>query len=178
MSNLQKATLAGGCFWCLDAIFRITKGVKTVNSGYSGGHAKNPTYQQMHDEDTGHAEAVQIVFDPEIISYEVLLQIFWTTHDPTTLNRDGANVGKEYRSEVFYHDETQKQTAENVMNSFAKDLWGKPIVTKITMFTNFYPAEDYHQDYYAQNTRAGYCQVIINPKISKFREKFTEYIID
>lgn len=172
----ETATLAGGCFWCLDAIFRRTKGVNSVSSGFSGGHVENPTYEQSHTIDTGHAEAVQITFDPSTISYETILQIFWTTHDPTTLNRDGANVGPEYRSEVFYHSDEQKATAESVLQEYAQKLWDNPIVTKITEYTNFYPAEDYHQDYYNKNESAGYCQVIINPKLTKFQEKFTDYL--
>ena len=173
----ETATLAGGCFWCLDAIFRQCKGVDSVASGFSGGHVENPSYEQSHTMDTGHAEAVQITFNPEIISYETILQIFWTTHDPTTLNRDGANVGPEYRSEIFYHDETQKNTADKVLHNFAEQLWEKPIVTKISKFKNFYPAEDYHQDYFNKNQSAGYCQVIINPKLAKFQEKFADYLV-
>jgi peptide-methionine (S)-S-oxide reductase len=176
MSKTETATFAGGCFWCLDAVFRMTKGIKTVASGYGGGHVANPTYEQMHEQDTGHAEVVQVTFDPEIISYEVLCQIFWTTHDPTTLNQDGANVGTEYRSEIFYHNDEQKNTAEKVQHEFAEKLWSAPIVTRISKFTNFYPAEDYHQDYYNKNTQAGYCQVIINPKIAKFQQKFAQYL--
>ncbi|MDZ7785609.1 MAG: peptide-methionine (S)-S-oxide reductase MsrA [Candidatus Saccharibacteria bacterium] len=177
MRSSQVATLAGGCFWCLDAIFRQTKGVKSVQSGFSGGHVENPSYMQTHDEDTGHAEAVQIEFNPDVISYETILRIFWTSHNPTTLNRDGANVGPEYRSEVFYHDETQRKTAENVLRDYAEKLWDDPIVTKITKYKNFYPAEEHHQDYFNKNPQAGYCQVIINPKITKFKEKFKDYLI-
>jgi peptide-methionine (S)-S-oxide reductase len=173
---MQKATLAGGCFWCLDAIYRRTKGVTLVTSGYAGGHADNPTYQQMHDQNTGHAEAVQIEFEPKIISYETILQIFWTTHNPTTLNQDGANIGTEYRSEIFYHDDIQKHTAEKVKVDFASKLWDDPIVTRISPFTNFFPAEDYHQDFYQKNPNAAYCQVIINPKLAKFSQKFASYI--
>lgn len=173
----ETATLAGGCFWCLDAIFRRTKGVNSVVSGFSGGHVKNPSYMQTHSEDTGHVESVQITFDPEIISYETILKIFWTTHNPTTLNQDGANIGPEYRSEVFYHSEQQHEIARKVLHDFAGKLWDKPIVTKITKFTNFYPAEDYHQDYYNKNSQAGYCQVIINPKLAKFQEKFSDYLV-
>lgn len=178
MSKNDIATLASGCFWCLDAIFRQTKGVNKVTSGFSGGHVENPSYMQTHQQDTGHAEAVQVEFDPNIVPYEVLLQIFWSTHNPTTLNQDGANIGAEYRSEVFYHSIEQKKTAEKVLHDFAQKLWDKPIVTKITKFTNFYPAEDYHQDYYNKNTQAGYCQVIINPKIAKFQSKFAKYLRD
>lgn len=177
MRSSQVATLAGGCFWCLDAIFRQTKGVKSVQSGFSGGHVENPSYMQTHEEDTGHAEAVQIEFNPDVISYETILRIFWTSHNPTTLNRDGANVGPEYRSEVFYHDETQRKTAENVLRDYAEKLWDDPIVTKITKYKNFYPAEEHHQDYFNKNPQAGYCQVIINPKITKFKEKFKDYLI-
>ena len=174
----QTATLAGGCFWCLDAIFRRTKGVTNVQSGFSGGHVKNVTYEQSHTMNTGHAEAVQITFDPSIISYEVILQIFWTTHNPTTLNQDGANIGPEYRSEVFYHDDSQKAAAEKVLHEYAEKLWDDTIVTKITAFKNFYPADEYHQDYYSKNQQAGYCQVIINPKLAKFQENFKDYLLE
>lgn len=174
---MEKATLAGGCFWCLDTIYRQTRGVSSVVSGYSGGHVTNPTYLQMHEEDTGHAEAVQIQFDPDVIPYRTILEIFWASHNPTTLNQDGANVGAEYRSEIFYHNEEQKQVAEKTKTEYAAKLWDNPIVTKITPFSNFYPAEDYHQDYYTKNPQAGYCQVIINPKLEKFRHKFEKWLI-
>lgn len=173
----ETATLAGGCFWCHDAIFRRTRGVISSTVGFSGGHVPHPTYEQIHAEDTGHAEAVQVVFDPTVISYETLLQVFWATHDPTTPNRDGANIGPEYRSEIFYHDEAQHQTALQVLENFAQNLWDKPIVTQITPFTSFYPADDYHQDYYGKNPQAAYCQVIINPKLSKFQESFSAWLV-
>jgi peptide-methionine (S)-S-oxide reductase len=175
MVKSETITLAGGCFWCLDAVFRRVTGVNTVSSGFSGGHVKHPKYEQIHAQDTGHAEAVQIVFQPNKISLEVILQIFWTAHDPSKKNQDGANIGPQYRSEIFYHSYEQKQTAETVLNEFARPLWNGRVSTKITKLTNFYPAEDYHQDYYNKNQRAGYCQVIINPKISKVKENFAKY---
>lgn len=175
---VETATLAGGCFWCHDAIFRRAKGVTAVTAGYAGGHTDHPTYEQMHHDETGHAEAVQIEYDSKIISYETLLQIFWATHNPTTLNQDGANIGSEYRSEVFYHNESQKQLAEKVKKEFTEKLWDNPVVTKITPYKNFFPAEDYHQDYYNKNPQAAYCQVVINPKLAKFQEKFADWLED
>ena len=170
------ATLAGGCFWCHDAIYRRTKGVIYVTAGFAGGIVQNPTYQQVHSEDTGHAEAVQLEFNPNIISFETILQIFWATHDPTTLNQDGANIGPQYRSEIFYHSEDQRHVAEQMLHNYAEQLWDKPVVTKITEFTNFYPADEYHQDYYSKNPQAAYCQVIINPKLTKFQAKFSDWL--
>ncbi len=175
---IEVATLAGGCFWCHDAIYRRAKGVVTVTSGYSGGNTKNPSYEEVCTGNSGHAECVQIEFDPSTITYEVLLKIFWATHDPTQLNRDGANVGTQYRSEVFYHSDEQYKTAEKVMKEYAEPLWDNEVVTKLSAFSTFYPAEDYHQDYYNKNVSAGYCQVIINPKLSKFSSTFSEWLDD
>lgn len=166
------ATLGGGCFWCFEAIYRQLKGVETVVSGYSGGHTANPTDQQVYEKNTGHAEVVQIIFNPAVISYHAILEIFYTFHDPTTLNRQGYDEGEEYRSIIFYHDEQQKQTAEEITTKFATTLWDDPIVTQIVPFEKFWPAADYHQDFYNRNEQAGYCQVIINPKLQKFRKRY------
>lgn len=174
--NLQLATLGGGCFWCLEAIFQELKGVVKVESGYSGGHVPNPTYRQVCTGNTGHAEVVQITFDPSVISYETLLKVFFTTHDPTTLNRQGADVGTQYRSVIFYHDETQKAIAEQVVNEFASQVWDDPIVTEISPFTAFYKAEQYHQNYYRNNPEQAYCRVVINPKLEKFRKMYAELL--
>ena len=174
-SNLETATLAGGCFWCTEAVFDNVRGVEDVVSGYSGGHTENPTYQQVCSETTGHAEAVQIKFNPNEISYEEVLQIFFGTHDPTTLNRQGNDVGSSYRSAVFYHSPEQKETAEKVVKNLTdEDVFGKPIVTEITKFTNFYPAEDYHQNYFENNPNQPYCAAVVSPKVGKFRQKFAD----
>ncbi len=171
------ATFGAGCFWCVEAFFQELKGVHKVVSGYMGGHVKKPTYKEVCNGNTGHAEVVQIVYDPKMISYNELLEVFWQTHDPTTLNRQGADVGTQYRSVVFYHSEEQKKTAEelklslNVYGAFAD-----PIVTEISPSSEFYVAEDYHQDYYAQNGSAPYCQFVIKPKMDKFRKVFSEKI--
>lgn len=169
---MEKAILAGGCFWCIEAVYQLVKGVEKVISGYTGGHTDNPTYDQMHIIETGHAEAVEITFDPKIISYRQLLEIFYYVHDPTTLNRQGNDVGEEYRSEIFYKDQEQKKIAEDVTENFATSLWDDPIVTKITPLTKFYPAENYHQNFFKNNPDQAYCQVVINPKLEKFRKKF------
>lgn len=165
------ATLGGGCFWCLEAIFSDLQGVLKVIPGYSGGHVPNPTYQQVCNTETGHAEVVRIEYDSAQISYEELLEIFFSTHDPTTLNRQGADEGTQYRSVVFYHDETQKQTAEKVMERMA-ELWEDPIVTELTPLGEFYEAEQYHRNYYRLNPQQAYCQMVIGPKVAKFRTKF------
>lgn len=165
------ATLGGGCFWCLEAVYDQLKGVTDVVSGYSGGHVLNPTYKQICTGTTNHAEVVQITFDPNVISYKELLEVFFTIHDPTTLNRQGADVGTQYRSVIFYHSPEQKATAEQALKE-AQMLWQNPIVTKIVPEETFYPAEDYHQEYFVNNPYAGYCQVVIAPKVSKFRAKY------
>ncbi len=165
------ATLGGGCFWCLEAIFSDLAGVLKVVPGYSGGHVPNPTYQQVCNTDTGHAEVVQIDFDNEQISYETLLEIFFSTHDPTTLNRQGADEGTQYRSVIFYHDQEQKAVAEAVMGRMGQ-LWEEPIVTEITPLGEFYPAEQYHRNYFRLNPQQGYCQMVIAPKVAKFRAQF------
>lgn len=169
---MQKATLAGGCFWCLEAVFQRANGVQKVVSGYSGGHLDNPNFDKIHLRDSGHAETVQITFDPKIISYGKLLEIFYSTHDPTTLNRQGYDIGKEYRSVIFYHDQDQKKVAEEKTLNFASKIWTDPIVTEITPLKKFWLAEDYHQDFYNNNQNIGYCQVIINPKLDKFYKEF------
>ena len=175
MANKELATLGGGCFWCLDAVYRDLEGVEQVVSGYTGGARPNPTYQQVCSGATGHAEVVQLTFDPEVVSFREILEIFFTIHDPTTLNRQGADVGTQYRSAIFYHTPEQQATAEAVIQSLDEaGLWGQPIVTEVAPLDSFYPAEDYHQDYYRQNTGQPYCQVVISPKVAKFRRKYTE----
>ena len=169
--GLETATLAGGCFWCLEAVFGLLKGVKRVVSGYAGGRVPNPTYKAVCLGTTGHAEAVQITFDPAQISYRDLLDVFFTTHDPTTLNRQGADVGTQYRSAIFYHSPAQRATAEAVMAELAEaKLWPDPLVTELAPADPFFAAEAYHQDSYANNTRQGYCRVVIAPKIAKARK--------
>jgi peptide-methionine (S)-S-oxide reductase len=169
----ETATLAAGCFWCVEAVFDDLRGVEDVVSGYSGGHTENPTYQEVCSETTGHAEVVQIKFDPAEISFKEILQIFFGTHDPTTLNRQGNDVGTSYRSAIFYHSPEQKATAEEVIKEITdEDVFGKPIVTEVTEFTNFYPAEDYHQEYFANNPNQPYCAAVVAPKVGKFRQKF------
>jgi peptide-methionine (S)-S-oxide reductase len=171
----QIATLAGGCFWCLEAVFDDLKGVVSVESGYSGGHLPNPTYKQVCSDTTGHAEVVRITFDPSIISYADLLRVFFAIHDPTSLNRQGNDVGTSYRSAIFYHDEEQKQTAEAVIKEITDSrIWPNPIVTEVTKFDAFYIAEDYHQEYFAKNPYQGYCQAVVAPKVAKFRKQFVE----
>lgn len=169
--TLAIATLGAGCFWCVEAIFQDLQGVERVVSGYAGGAVANPTYEQVCAGRTGHAEAVQITFDPQVITYEELLEVFWRVHDPTTLNRQGADVGTQYRSVIFYHDERQKATAER-SKAEAADLWPKPIVTEIAPFDAFYPAEAYHQEYYNRNPNQSYCRIVIDPKVRKFRQAF------
>ena len=170
-SGLETATLAGGCFWCLEAVFGMLKGVKRVVSGYAGGRVPNPTYKAVCAGTTGHAEAVQITFDPAQISYRELLDVFFTTHDPTTLNRQGADVGTQYRSAVYYHSPAQKSAAEAAMAELsAAGLWPNPLVTELAPADPFFPAEDYHQDYYANNADQGYCRIVIAPKVAKARK--------
>ncbi|NUY79337.1 peptide-methionine (S)-S-oxide reductase MsrA [Flavobacterium sp. MAH-1] len=171
----ETATLAGGCFWCTEAVFLEMDGVKSVTSGYIGGKTVNPTYKEVCSGDTGHAEAVQIVYDPKKVDFGQLLEIFFATHDPTTLNRQGNDVGTQYRSEIFYHTEAQKELAEAYITELQKQGtygFGKKVVTKVTKAPTFYPAEDYHQNYYAQNKEQPYCSFVITPKIEKVREKY------
>ncbi len=173
--NLKKAIFGSGCFWCAEAVFEMVKGVHLVVSGYAGGTVENPTYEQVCSGSTGHAEVIQITYDPDIISYDELLQIFWKTHDPTTLNRQGNDVGTQYRSVIFYHDDEQKQLAEKYKKELdASGAWENPIVTEIVPLTNFYEAEDYHQDYYENNPYQGYCTFVIAPKLEKFEKVFKE----
>jgi len=170
MTNI--ATLGGGCYWCLEAFYQRVKGVEAVMSGYSGGHVDNPTTDRVYMGNTGHAEVVQVTFDPKIISYRELLEIFFVMHNPTTLNRQDHDVGDEYRSIILYHDEQQKQVAEETAKNFAGGLWPDPIVTQIVAFEKFWPADEYMQNFYNNNPNVGYCQVIIDPKIQKLRQKF------
>jgi peptide-methionine (S)-S-oxide reductase len=168
----QTATLAGGCYWCFEAFYQRLKGIISVTSGYSGGHTDNPTAEKVYAGDTGHAECVQIVFDPKIISYRDLIEIFYVMHDPTTLNRQGNDVGDEYRSAIFYHDSAQNEIAEQMTKDFAPTLWHDPIVTQIVPFEKFWPADETMQDYYNRNPDNGYCQVVISPKLAKLRAKY------
>jgi peptide-methionine (S)-S-oxide reductase len=172
-SRTEVATLAGGCFWCLEAVYEELRGVEKVESGYSGGAVPNPTYRQVCTGTTGHAEVVRVTFDPEVVSFREVLEVFFTIHDPTTLNRQGADVGTQYRSAIFYHDEEQKRVAEEVISELeAAGLWNNPIVTEVTPFDTFYVAEDHHQGYYRNNEYQPYCQVVIAPKVAKFRSKY------
>lgn len=171
--GMEIATFAGGCFWCTEAVFLDIKGVEKVVSGYIGGVTKNPTYKEICTGTTGHAEAIQITFDPAQVAYEDLLEIFFATHDPTTLNRQGADVGTQYRSEIFYHSLAQKDKAENYIALIEKEkLYEKKVVTKVSTATIFYPAEEYHQNYYNQNAEQGYCQMVIAPKLEKLRKYY------
>lgn len=173
-SNLEVATLGGGCFWCLEAAYERIKGVKNVVSGYSGGNTIDPSYREVGAGGTGHAEVVQIYYDPEVINFAEILEIFWTIHDPTTLNRQGADVGPEYRSIILTHDENQKKIAKKSIQETAALLWNDPVVTEVKDFEAFYDAEKYHQDYYENNSNQGYCRVVINPKLQKLKKKFAD----
>ena len=171
--TLKSAVFAGGCFWCTEAIFSQLKGVEKVVSGYSGGKTVNPTYKEVCTGMTGHAECTRITYDPDQITFAELLEVFWTTHDPTTLNRQGADSGTQYRSAIFYTDEEQKQEAIAYKAKLEKQkIWDHPIVTEITRFEKFYPAEDYHQSYYSGNSEQGYCRIVITPKLEKFKKIF------
>ena len=167
------ATLAGGCFWCLEAVYNELRGVESVVSGYAGGHDPDPTYEAVCSETTGHAEVVQIAFDPDMVSFRELLEVFFTIHDPTTLNRQGNDVGTQYRSAIYYHDEEQRLVAEEVIEEMTvAGLWDDPIVTEVTALDTFYEAEEYHQQYFEKNPFQPYCFVVVRPKVSKFRKKF------
>jgi peptide-methionine (S)-S-oxide reductase len=169
----EVATLAGGCFWCLEAVYNDLRGVEKVVSGYSGGRVANPTYEEVCKGKTGHAEVVQITFDPQVISFKELLEVFFTIHDPTTLNRQGADVGTQYRSAIYYHSPEQKVVADKVIADItAAKIWKDPIVTEVTKLDIFYPAEEYHQRYYERNPNQGYCRMVIEPKVIKFRRQF------
>lgn len=173
--NLETATLGAGCFWCVEAVFDDLKGVRDVVSGYSGGHTENPTYREVCSETTGHAEVVNITFDPKEISFRDILRVFFTVHDPTTLNRQGGDIGTSYRSAIFYRSPEQKQIAHEVVEEITSEkLYGDPVVTEITEFANFYPAEDYHQEYFANNPTQPYCAAVVAPKVRKFRDKFAD----
>ncbi|MEY3947594.1 MAG: hypothetical protein RL512_405 [Bacteroidota bacterium] len=174
--KMDTATFANGCFWCTEAIFEELKGVASAVSGYTGGHTENPTYKEVCNGTTGHAECIQITFDPSIISYDELLEVFWKTHDPTTLNRQGNDIGTQYRSAIFYHSEEQKQKAAHYKKELDESgAWSNPIVTEISPFTIFYPAENYHQQYFEVNGDANpYCQFVIQPKLEKFRKVFAD----
>jgi peptide-methionine (S)-S-oxide reductase len=175
--NTQVATLAGGCFWCLEAVFDEVKGVGSVESGYAGGHVDNPSYKAVCTGTTGHAEVVRVTFDPEVVSYKDLLNVFFGIHDPTTLNRQGADVGTQYRSAIFYHDEEQKKIAEEVIKDLeAQKIWDNPIVTTLEKMDKFYIAEDYHQEYFANNRFQPYCMAVVAPKVSKFRKKYLDML--
>jgi len=172
-ASLEVATLAGGCFWCLEAIFREVDGVENVVSGYTGGTTVNPTYERVCSGITGHAEAVQVSFDSSRVSYREILNIFFSIHDPTTMNRQGADVGTQYRSAIFYNSDQQKTIADELITELNKaQLWKKPIVTQIIPLYTFYPAEDYHQGYFAEHLEQGYCQTVISPKLNKFRQQW------
>ncbi len=169
----ESTTLAGGCFWCLEAVYDQTKGVSSVESGYMGGNNPDPTYEQVCSGRTGHAEVVQITFDPAVISFRELLEMFFVIHDPTTLNRQGNDAGTQYRSAIFYHSPEQKKTAEDVIAAFTTDqVYDNPIVTEIVPATTFYVAEDYHQEYFVRNPSQGYCTYVVGPKVAKFRKQF------
>lgn len=174
---LETATFGGGCFWCTEAVFQRVKGVHSVVSGYSGGKITNPTYREVTNGLTGHAEVVQLRFDPEEVSYLQLLEIFFKTHDPTTLNRQGADVGTQYRSVIFYHNQQQKELAQKAKQALDKEkIWNDPIVTEINEFKAFYKAEDYHQNYFANNPNQGYCQFVIVPKLNKLEKLFQDML--
>lgn len=173
--NMETITLGGGCFWCVEAVFQRVMGVEKVISGYSGGKIANPTYKEVTSGLTGHAEVVQITFDPKVIGLEKILEVFFKTHDPTTLNRQGADVGTQYRSVIFYHNEKQRQIAQNIINRLSEEkIWDKPIVTELSPLKAFYKAEDYHQNYYNRNPAQGYCQFVIVPKLEKFKKVFSD----
>jgi peptide-methionine (S)-S-oxide reductase len=176
-TRTEVATLGGGCFWCVEATFEQLEGVERVVSGYSGGQVPQPTYRQVCSGTTGHAEVIQVHFDPERISFADLLRVFFTVHDPTTLNRQGQDVGTQYRSVVFYHSPDQKEQAEAVIRELdAEGVWSSPIVTEVSPFREFFPAEDYHQEYYRNNPNQPYCQVVISPKVAKFRKAYMDRI--
>ena len=173
LQGKEVATLAGGCFWCLEAVYDQLRGVTDVVSGYAGGRVRNPSYQDVCAGTTGHAEVVQVTFDPAEVSFREILQVFFTVHDPTTLNRQGADVGTQYRSAIFYHSVEQKVTAEQVISEInAAKIWSASIVTQVAPFDTFYPAEEYHQEYFARNPTQGYCTVVIAPKVAKFRKLY------
>ena len=171
----EKATFGAGCFWCVEAIFQNINGVTAVESGYSGGYVKNPAYREVCNGTTGHAEVIQLTYDPEMVSFETLLEAFWLSHNPTQLNRQGADVGTQYRSVIFYHTATQEMLAKEYKNRLnLEKAFGAPVVTEISAFEKFYPAEDYHQDYYDQNPSNSYCRMVVGPKLEKFKKAFKQ----
>ena len=175
--NLEVATVAAGCFWCTEAAFSIIKGVERIEPGYTGGSVPNPSYEQVSTGTTGHAEAAQIYFDPKVISYKEILEIYFSMHDPTSLNRQGADVGTQYRSAIFYHNQEQKATAEALIDELTKEgIWDKPVVTSVEPLKVFYKAETYHKDYYKKHPKEPYCQVVIAPKIAKLQQRFFDKI--
>jgi peptide-methionine (S)-S-oxide reductase len=175
MTIYETATLGGGCFWCVDTIFRELQGVEKVESGYAGGRTANPTYRDVCSGMTGHAEVVQVTFDPSVLSFRDLLRVFFTVHDPTTADRQGADIGAQYRSIILYHSDEQRETAKQVIDELnGEKVWDDPIVTQLVPFTTFYSAEKYHQDYYSQNPSQPYCQIVIAPKVAKFRKAYLD----
>ncbi|MDB5175332.1 MAG: peptide-methionine (S)-S-oxide reductase [Candidatus Saccharibacteria bacterium] len=173
----EVATLAGGCYWCLEAFYQRVRGISEVVSGYTGGQLKNPTTEQVYAGGTGHAEAVEVTYDPSIISYKEILEIFFVMHDPTQLNRQGPDIGEHYRSAIFYHDAGQKVIAEDMISNFAPELYDKPIVTQLNPYIVLWPADEYMQNFYNNNPSSGYCLAVIDPKIQKLRQKFAEKLI-
>lgn len=170
-TNTEYITLAGGCFWCLEATFELVNGVESVTSGYTGGHLSDPSYEEVCSETTGHAEAVQIEFNPSTVTFQEILGVFFSIHDPTTLNRQGYDIGSRYRSAIFWHTEHQKKASEKTVDDLSRqDIWGRPIVTQLEPLSQFFPAEEYHQEYFRKNPELGYCQVIIAPKVAKLRK--------
>ncbi len=175
--KLETITLGGGCFWCTEAVFLQVKGVEKVVSGYMGGKTVNPTYKQICTGQTGHAEVIQVHYDPKVVRVERILEIFWGTHDPTTLNRQGADIGTQYRSAVFFHQDSQREVAETLIKKLEEaKVFDDPIVTEVTAASSFYPAEDYHQNYYSLNSSQGYCQAVIKPKLDKLKKVFAEHL--
>lgn len=172
----ETIVLGGGCFWCIEAVYKLVNGVESTMSGYSGGVLPNPSYEQIHIDNSGHAEVVKITFNPKVISLSDILKIFFSIHDPTTLNRQGNDIGPQYRSVIFYTDDSQIAEINSVINNFAKQAWTKPLTTQISKLNKFYPAEDYHQDFFKKNPQLAYCQVVINPKLKKFKQKFSKYL--
>lgn len=175
MTTKETATLAGGCFWCLEAVYTQLRGIESLRSGYAGGHVPYPTYQQVCSESTGHAEVVQLIFDPQEISYQDILRVFFSIHDPTTLNRQGHDIGTQYRSAIFYHEQSQKDTAEQLLQELAElQIWSNPIVTELAPLEKFYPAEEYHHEYFAMHPNQPYCMAVIAPKVAKFRKVYLD----
>ncbi len=173
--NTKIATLGSGCFWCSEAIFSRLEGIENVEPGFSGGHLKNPSYKEVVTGETGHAEVAQITYNPDIISFSTLLEVFWKTHDPTTLNRQGGDVGTQYRSVIFFHDDEQESLAKEYMAALnSEKIWDNPIITEIAPFEKFYPAEDYHSDYYKNNPTNSYCNFVVTPKVEKFEKVFKD----